>query len=74
MGRIPQMFLHFLWEGKKENVLAKEVWNVLNSQGQYLIVEGKRLETEKENLDELKQQAKTFTEKTLPLLKALGIY
>ena len=74
LGRIPQMFLHFLWEGKKPDVLAKEVWNVLNSQGQYLIVEGKRLETEKENLDELKQQAKTFTEKTLPVLKALGVY
>lgn len=74
LGRIPQMFLHFLWEGKKPAVLAKEVWNVLNSQGQYLIVEGKRLETEKENLDELKQQAKTFTDKTMPLLKALGIY
>ena len=54
-------------------MLAKEVWNVLNSQGQYLIVEGKRLETEKENLDELKQQASAFTEKTLPVLKALGI-
>ena len=73
-GRIPQMFLHFLWEGKKESALPKEVWNVLHSQNEYLIKDGKTLETEKENMAELKQQAKDFTEKMLPMLKALGIF
>ena len=74
LNRISQMFLHFLWEGKKESVLASEVWNVLKSQKQRLVKGEKKLETDEENLAELKQMAKDFTEKTLSVLKALGIY
>jgi hypothetical protein len=74
LSRISQMFLYFLWEGKKESTLPKEVWKVLQSQNQRLIKDGKPLETEKENLAELKQQAKEFSEKLLPTLRALGIY
>ena len=73
-NRVSQLFLYFLWEGKKESVLPKEVWNVLQSQNQRLIKDGKPMETEKENLAELKQQAKEFSEKLLPTLRALGIY
>ena len=73
-NRVSQMFLYFLWEGKKESTLPKEVWKVLQSQNQRLIKDGKPLETEKENLAELKQQAKEFSEKLLPTLRALGIY
>ncbi|MBR0293091.1 MAG: class I SAM-dependent methyltransferase [Acidaminococcaceae bacterium] len=73
IGRIQQLFLHFLWEGKKESVLHKEVWNILKSQSRNLIKDGKMLETEKENLAELKEQSKAFLEKTLPVLKTLRI-
>ena len=68
------MFLHFLWEGKKESTLYKEVWNILKSQNRSLIRDGKRLETDKDNLAELKEQGKVFIEKMLPVLKTLGIY
>ena len=74
LNRISQMFLHFLWEGKKESVLPNEVWNVLQSQKQRLVKDEKTLETDEENLAELKQMAKDFMEKKLPALKALGIY
>jgi hypothetical protein len=74
LNRISQMFLHFLWEGKKESILPNEVWNVLKSQKQRLVKDEKTLETDEENLAELKQMAKNFTEKTLPALKAMGIY
>ena len=67
------MVLHFMWQGVKENALPKEVWKTLDSQGQFLLKEGKKLETEKENLAELKQQVKAFKEQTLPVLTRLGI-
>ena len=73
MSRISQMFLHYIWQGVKENALPKEVWKTLDSQGQFLLKDGKKLETEKENLAELKQQVKAFKEQTLPVLARLGI-
>lgn len=73
VGRIPQMFLHFLWEGEKESNLPRKVWQTLHAQNQFLIKEGKKLETEKENLAELKQQVKAFMETTMPLLRSLEI-
>ena len=73
LNRISQMVLHFMWQGVKENALPKEVWKTLDSQGQFLLKEGKKLETEKENLAELKQQVKAFKEQTLPVLTRLGI-
>ena len=48
-------------------------WKTLDSQGQFLLKDGKKLETEKENLAELKLQVKGFTEQTLPVLTRLGI-
>lgn len=73
LNRIAQMVLHFMWQGVKENALPKEVWKTLDSQGQFLLKDGKKLETEKENLAELKLQVKGFTEQTLPVLTRLGI-
>ena len=55
-------------------MLPNEVWNVLQSQKQRLVKDEKTLETDEENLAELKQMAKDFMEKKLPALKALGIY
>lgn len=52
---------------------AKQVWQVVSSQGQKLIKEGKTLETLEENIAELTSQAKIFIEKRLPILKALQI-
>ena len=49
------------------------VWDLLASQGQRIIKEGKTLETPEQNQDELLKQVTEFTEKRLPVLKALGV-
>jgi SAM-dependent methyltransferase len=52
---------------------AGHAWRVLDAQGHKVITEGKTLETAEENLAELTSQAKTFAEKRLPALRALGV-
>ena len=44
------------------------------SQGQSLLKDGKKLESEKENKAELRRLLTLFNEKGLTRLKALGIY
>ena len=46
---------------------------LLASQGHRIINEGKTLETPEQNQDELLKQVTEFTEKRLPVLKALGV-
>ena len=49
------------------------MWNVLATQGQRVIKEGKTLDTPEENLAELTTQATQFMERRLPLLQALEV-
>ena len=74
VGRFAQLFLLALQQGKKKpEEWAQYVWDTLAVQGQKIVKEGKTLETPKENLTELKEQANTFAQKQLPILKALQI-
>lgn len=74
VGRFHQLFLLALAEGQKQpSEWARHAWQVLAGQGQKLLKEGKPLETEAENLAELTAQAQSFSEKQLPVLKALQI-
>ena len=74
VARFQQLFLLALSEGKKQpDEWAEYVWQVLNSQGQRIIKEGKTLDTPEENLAELKAQAANFAEKQLPVLKSLQV-
>ncbi|MDP1670667.1 MAG: methyltransferase, partial [Alphaproteobacteria bacterium] len=52
---------------------AATTWQILASQGQRLLKDGKTLETPQENLDELTAQANNFAQTQLPCLKALAI-
>ncbi len=52
---------------------AAFTWKLLAAQGQRLLKEGKPLETEEENLAELKAQANEFGETHLPVLRTLQI-
>ena len=73
VGRFQQLFIAALKQGKKQpQEWAQFVWNILKSQGQVLIKEGKNLETEEENLSELVLQAQHFA-KQLPNLRLLQI-
>lgn len=74
VNRFQQLFLHALSQGKKQPAeWAQYVWQTIATQGQKLVKEGKTLEAAEENLAELTQQATTFAEKQLPILKALQI-
>jgi hypothetical protein len=68
------LFLLALHSGKKQPAeWAAAVWELLGSQGQRIVKDGKTLDTPEENIAELTSQAKVFAEKQLPILKALGI-
>jgi len=74
VGRFDQLFLYALGQGGKQPVQwAQVVWTILQAQGQKLVKDGKALESAEENLAELTEQATEFTQKRLPILKALQI-
>jgi hypothetical protein len=74
INRFAQLFILAIKEGKKKpQEWAQFSWETLASQGQGLVKDGKTLQTAEENLAELNAQAVTFSEKQLPILKALGI-
>jgi len=74
VGRSYQLFLLALSQGKKQpSEWAAFVWKILAAQGHKVVKEGRTMETAEENLAVLENQAKTFYEKQLPVLKALGI-
>ena len=72
--RFQQLFLLALSHGKKKPEEQAEVaCQILAAQSQKILKDGKTLETPEENLAELIAQAKLFTEKQLPILKALQV-
>jgi SAM-dependent methyltransferase len=72
--RFSQLFLLALEQGRKTpNEWAEFVWQVLSQQGQMIMKDGKPLSTPEENLAELKEQATTFQEKQLPVLRLLQV-
>jgi len=74
VGRIPQMFLLAVAQGRKQPAdWVQFAWQVLAAQGHKLVHEGKTLESTEENLAELTTQATAFATKQLPILKALQI-
>jgi hypothetical protein len=74
VNRFQQIFLLTISQGKQQPIeLAQSVWQILSSQGQKIVKEGKTLETDQENLDELIVQANDFLNKQLPILRALQV-
>lgn len=74
VSRFQQLFLLAIRQGKKDPVeWAEFVWHLLVSQGQKLVKKGEILTTNEQNLAELTEQARAFSEKRLPILKALKI-
>ena len=72
--RFYQLFLMAIGQGKRQPAeWAQFVWQVLASQGQSIVKEGKTLATPEENQQELLVQATDFEKKHLPILKALMI-
>jgi SAM-dependent methyltransferase len=74
VGRIHQLFLQSLLQGKKQpQDWVQEAWALLKSQGQRLIKAGQTLQGEQENLAELTQMATEFQDKGLPVLRGLRV-
>lgn len=74
VNRFEQLFLSAKNNGIQQHQdWAKASWGVLSSQNQRLIKDGKTIETEEDNLEELNRLAKRFSEKRMQILSALNI-
>ena len=74
VNRFQQLFLLAQSQGHKQPAeWASQTWQLLQRQGQRLIKEGQPIESAEENLAELTQQAETFAQQRLPILKALQV-
>jgi hypothetical protein len=74
VGRFAQLFLLARERGKGTvDECVNATWKILASQNQRLVKEGKVLETEQDNVNELRSQAMEFEIKNLPILQSLGI-
>ena len=74
VNRFQQLFILAINQGQKQpEELAKSAWTMLASQNQRLLKDGKAIETAEANLAELTRQAQDFSNKKLPILKALQV-
>lgn len=72
--KFQQMFiLAYIQGSKKPAEWAQYAWGCLQAQSEKLVKEGKPIESEAENIQELNQQALEFQTEKLNLLKALKI-
>jgi len=72
--RFQQLFLLARAQGRKQpHEWASFCWQVVSTQGQRLVKDGKTLQSPEENLAQLTDQAKEFADKRLPILRALEI-
>jgi len=72
--RFEQLFARAIKNGRKNpDDWALYVWEVLKSQGQQIILDGKTLETDEDNVAELSRQANKFAREKLNALKTLQI-
>ncbi len=74
VGRFQQLFLLARSGGRQRpEQWAEFAWDILSTQGQKIVKEGKTLDTPEENLAELRKEATAFAEARLAVLTALGI-
>lgn len=74
VGRFRQLFLLAISRGHKQpSEWANYAWAVIDAQGGNFQKDGKTLQSAEENIAELTEQAQTFADKQLPILKALQI-
>ena len=57
----------------KPSDLAAFVWEIISSQNESLLKNGKKINNPKDSIDFLTTEAKDFDKKQLPVLKALFI-
>ena len=73
VNRFQQLFLLAHRQGHKQPAdWAKQTWQLLQSQGQRLLKEGKPIESPEENLAELTQQAEEFCREAVADFEGVG--
>lgn len=70
-NRFEQLFLRARQKQQKDG--AAWVWSLLKAQGQKLVIDGKTVESDEDNLSELRKRHLAFETKRLPIFKNLGI-
>lgn len=74
VNRFQQLFIVAKSQGiDTDSGLAKFAWDILKSQNELIVKEGKKIVSFEDNLEELTQQAKEFSERVMPMLKATGV-
>lgn len=74
VSRFEQLFLIAIKSDKKQPIdWAKLAWGILSEQGEVIVKGDQPIITAEENIAELNEQAKSFAEKSLVVLKALKI-
>ncbi|GJM12038.1 MAG: methyltransferase [Pseudohongiella sp.] len=74
VDRFEQIFVASIQQNNSEPMdWAHSVWAILNMQKQKVVKEGKTLESDEENIQELLRRANEFQSKKLPILKAMQI-
>jgi len=74
VNRVEQLFILSIRNGStNQDQWVKEAWNILSAQGERLLKNGVAVESEEENLAELRSQADNFKDKRIHVLRALGI-
>jgi hypothetical protein len=71
VNRIDQLFLLALF--RKNTNPCHFVWSILNTAGEALVIAGEVIQGAEANIAEIQKRLKTFNDKTLPILKAVGI-
>ncbi len=74
VSRFHQLFLLAYQSGKaRPEEWANFVWEILSSQGQKIVIDGKTIDSIEDNIKELVLQANIFNEKKIKIFKALKI-
>lgn len=74
VNRFQQLFIDSIQSGKLDPAAwADDAWNLLRVLGQRILKNGSPLETDHENVAELKAQAEAFANSNLPVLRALDV-
>ncbi len=74
LSRFPQLFMLAILAGQSApQEWGAHAWQIIKSQGQSILKDGKALQGDQANLDELVQQATEFQSQRLAGLRAIGV-
>ena len=71
VNRVEQLFLRAMRSNQKD--VPDRVWSLLKGQGHKIVIDGKALDSDEDNLNDLRARCARFQDKRLPIFKRLGI-